>query len=53
MFYISEIKKLYEAVKADSRESACKILMDDGFINRWNDNHIANIYKLIFETEEE
>ena len=36
-----------------TRESACKIMMDDGFINRWNDNHIANIYKLIFETEEE
>ena len=36
-----------------TRESAYKIMMDDGFINRWNDNHIANIYKLIFETEED
>ena len=30
---------------------ACKIMMDDTFIQRWNDSHIANINKLIFEMD--
>lgn len=34
-----------------TKKIACKIMMDDTFIQRWNDNHIANINKLIFETE--
>lgn len=34
-----------------TRTSACKIMMDDTFIQRYNDNHIASIYKLIFEME--
>lgn len=35
-----------------TKELACKIRMDGTFIQRWNDNHIANINKLVFETED-
>ena len=35
-----------------TRKNACKIMMESTlFIQKWNDNHMANIYKLIFEME--
>ena len=34
-----------------TKENACKIMMDETFIKRWNDNHIGNICKLVFATE--
>lgn len=35
-----------------TKTNACKIMMDDTFIQRYNDNHFASIYKLIFEMED-
>ena len=35
-----------------TKTNACKFLMDDSFIQSWNDNNIAKIYKLVFEVEE-
>ena len=35
-----------------TKTNACKIMMDNTFIQRWNDNHVANIYKLVFEMED-
>lgn len=35
-----------------TKTNACKIMMDNTFIQRYNDNHFANIYKLIFEMED-
>lgn len=34
-----------------TKTNACKIMLDDTFIQRWNDNHMANICRLVFETE--
>lgn len=34
-----------------TKAHACRIMKDDTFVQRWNDNHIANINKLIFEVE--
>lgn len=44
----TEVKTL---IGTYTKSSACKILMDDGFIQRWNNNHIASICRLIFEFE--
>lgn len=44
-------KKIF--IGAYSKSNACKIMMDETFIDRWNDNHIANISKLVFEMENE
>lgn len=35
-----------------TRDYACKIMMNDAFIEGWNANHIVPIYKVIFEIEE-
>lgn len=34
-----------------TKSTASKILMDSSFIQRWNDNHIASISRLVFEFE--
>lgn len=45
----NEVKTL---IGTYTKKLACKIIMDDTFIQRWDDNHIANIYKLILEIED-
>lgn len=32
-----------------TKEAACKIIMDDSFIARWNNHHFASIYKITIE----
>lgn len=44
----TEVKTL---IGTYTKTVACKIMMDDTFIQRWNNEHIANIHKLIFEME--
>lgn len=34
-----------------AKSIACKILMDDNFIQRWNANHVSSICRLVFEFE--
>lgn len=35
-----------------AKNTALKLLADESFIQRWNDNHIAKIDKLIIEISE-
>lgn len=44
----NEVKTL---IGTYTKTVACKIMMDNTFIQRWNNEHIANIYKLVFEVE--
>lgn len=34
-----------------TKKTACEIMMDNTFIQRWNNEHIVNIYKLAFVME--